>query len=375
MTPDPINRPLHGGEPEPRLASSHQPLLDFSVNLNFAAPEIPDETWLAWKRHVSVYPPSSPREIESRLANCLEISAQNLLVTSGGNEALHAALSQQTSRIIAIPTPCFSEYPHLAKQLACPLHWIPRTEEQRYDPAQFLDFTPPAGSTVILANPNNPTGICLPVDILLSKIQSSANHDINWIVDEAFIEFTPDAWKNSLLSHLDELPNLIVAGSLTKTWNIPGLRIGFLATSNAELLATLRKTQLTWPLNGLAHAWAETYLEPASFKQTVDSLSIFHSWRKAFQQSLQTSRLLAPLPSDCNFFLCRVNTDLVSPRELYRELLKRNIHVRRCDTIPGLEDEAYLRFAVRPPSDTTQLFEALRDIEASIAAPSPASHV
>lgn len=371
MKREPLKRPLHGGEPDSAYSSDRKPLLDFSVNLNFAAPEIPDETWLAWKRYIREYPPSSPREIERRLANCLRIPSENLLVTSGGNEALHAALSIQNHNTATIPTPCFSEYPHLAKQLGYHVHWIPRAEAQCYDPEQFLDFSPRENSTVILANPNNPTGVKLPADLLVSKIQISSEQNIHWVVDEAFIEFTPTAWTHSLLNHLDHLPNLTVVGSLTKTWNIPGLRIGFLATGNRENLLTLRERQLTWPLNGLAHAWADTFLKPVSFSAMVNSLSVFHRWRLDFQEKLRNSCLVTPLPSDSNFFLCRVYTDLIQPIELYRELLKRSVHVRRCDTIPGLEGEPYLRFAVRPPRDTERLIDALNDIDINLETAPP----
>ncbi|KAF0096076.1 MAG: threonine-phosphate decarboxylase [Puniceicoccaceae bacterium 5H] len=353
-------RPGHGGEIDGR--HSRQVELDFSVNLNLLAPSVSDALWLSWRKELSVYPPPTAREVERRLGKCLEVEPQQLICTNGGTEALHLGLSLFRERLVNLPMPCFAEYPFLAQQLGqeTQLHVLEPAQWQVPEAWLYFPFQP--GSVVILANPNNPTGTLIPRELLAARIAETAQIGVTWVVDEAFIEFTQGALDNSLLRLLDEHPNLVVAGSLTKTWGIPGLRLGYLASANAAWLETLRDRQLTWPLSGLAFPWAREFLSPETHAATLSGMEHYHIWRAGFQQLLEQSRLLDPLPSSCNYFLCRVAQHLLPATQLYAALLEKGIHVRRCDNIPGMTGD-YIRLAVRDLADVAAFMTALNQIE------------
>lgn len=343
---NPINRPAHGGENE-------EVSLDYSVNLHTAAEPIADELWLEWKDKVAQYPPPDAEAIEHRLGECLNLNPDMLLCTSGGNEAL--SLSLTNTSVASIPTPCFSEYPHLCAQSGITSRTIPIPEDKWFETEQWLQAPPDC--THILANPNNPIGHTIPVELLSEAIKHSEPHGTFWIVDEAFIEFTTRQRQNSLLSKLIEHPNLIVCGSLTKTWNIPGLRLGYLATGNQNIMSGLRQRQHTWSINGLAHVWAEHYLTQERYSSNLKSLQQYTQWRNNFTELLNQSSQLSPLPSDCNYLLCHVTQS--TPQSLSDKLLEQGIAVRQCHSIPGMNTLPYLRLAVRSPQDNTLFINTL----------------
>jgi len=350
-------RPGHGGA----IEAHEQHLLDFSVNLNPLVDPIPDELWLSWKDRICQYPPATPHDLEIRLAQCLGIPEELLLVTPGGNAALDLALRSIGEGVIIIPSPCFSEYPYQAAQKNRSYRIVKRPSNSWTTPAAFLDFDIPDNGIVLLGNPNNPTGTLLPPALLLDCIKTMAPRNVRWIIDEAFIEFTAGPEYNSLISHLHELPQTYILGSLTKQWNIPGLRIGYLATSNTQSIQSARNQQLTWPMNGLVHAWADQYLNPIAWTQLRKRMQLLHYWRSDFQKRLQAQGVLHPLVSDCNFFLAILDQQQPTPDAFYQKLLAKGIHLRRGDNIPGMAGSRYFRLAVRPPKENERLLEVIDD--------------
>ena len=352
-----MKRPPHGGE-----AAQGGPIrLDFSVNLNTTAPPIPRALWQRWQEAIRVYPPPTGREVEAHIARFLNADPAGVLATNGGNEALRIALETSGGARLLVPSPCFAEYPYFAQQIGMP--WSEkRLPPEDWGKARAWLPDPVEDETVImLANPNNPAGFLLPRDELAAAIQASVARGTRWIVDEAFVDFVPGGRENSLVPLLGELPNLAVADSFTKAWAIPGLRLGFLATAHPAWMQTARKEQITWPLHGLALPWVAHYLQPEEVAQMEASLAAFHSWRAYAQDALQTSTSLRPLPSTCNYFLVETPPG-TSANALADALESQGILVRRCDAIPGMPPDRFVRLAVLPPEATDQLVAALKPL-------------
>jgi len=352
-----MKRPPHGGE-----TSQGGPIrLDFSVNLNTTAPPIPSTLWQRWQETIRVYPPPTGREVEAHIARFLKADPAHLLATNGGNEALRMALATSGGAQLLMPTPCFAEYPYFAQQIRMPWSEDRLPPEDWEKASAWLLDSAEDETVIMLANPNNPTGFLLPRDDLAAAIHASAQRGTRWIVDEAFIDFVPGGRENSLVPLLGELPNLAIAGSFTKAWAIPGLRLGFLATADPTWMQTTRKEQITWPLHGLALPWIAHYLSPEEVARMKASLAAFHPWREYAQDALQTSTGLQPLPSTCNYFLVETPGG-TSANALADALEKQGILVRRCDAIPGMPPDRYLRLAVMSPEATDQFVDALKPL-------------
>lgn len=356
-------RPAHGGFFDSSLSEDSE-VLDFSVNLNTLAPTICDSLWLKWKDALSHYPQADTHLIEEQLASLYQVAPEHLLCTHGGMSALDLAIRCSTQKITHLPAPCFSEYPYLSQIHKKP-HNITSVQPQAWlDPKAWLRSIP-ENALVILSNPNNPTGSLIPPKILSEAIALSALQNTDWIIDEAFIDFTEYPKEYSMLSRLHKHPNLIIAGSLTKSHNIPGLRLGYLASANAPWLKACRQTQPSWSINALAECWVTHAITEDYRKAHHASLQTYASLRVDFQNALRSSQLIEPYPSECNFFLGAVNTDLISVPQLEAVLRKHKIIVRCAVDIPCLPQN-FIRIAVRTQNHNKTFIHAIHTIEASL---------
>ncbi len=352
-------RPGHGGELKTPHNEATVDCLDFSVNLNPFVLKPTDSEWLSWKNSIHHYPAPTPEKVNQLISQYLGIKGDCLLSTNGGMEAIRMALSLNLDQKIIIPIPCFSEYPHLCSQLGITYHLQQIPPALWSDGASWLDIPIEPNTTILLANPNNPTGASFSLKKCCTLLETTQELGINWIVDEAFIEFTKNSLKGSLLQVMEKYPNLLIAGSLTKTWAIPGLRIGYLATANPEWFSILRNRQSTWPLNSLIQSWAETFLVPDRIQNHRNLLKKNQETREAFIQALQKLEKIKPLTSDASYILCQTNP----AHKLYEFLASQSIYVRQCDNIPGMKADRYLRIAVRNPCDNQRLIQAIQAFE------------
>jgi len=176
-------------------------------------------------------------------------------------------------------------------------------------------------------------------------------------VDEAFMGFSPGGFPESLLRNIHELPEVTVAGSLTKLWSIPGLRLGFLVSGNPAIADAVRQRQLSWPLNGIASAWADEFLHPDGLNRLLSQMPIIHEWKADFQTALQNLPGIQPMPSNTNFFLAGLDSS-IDRSALSFSMEQKGIAVRSCESIPGMENTAYWRIAVRTPEENTRFIVA-----------------
>lgn len=357
-------RPGHGGKLEPITGQETRDFLDFSVNLNPFAQIPTDEQWLQWKPLIHRYPSPTPEPVSELLSTYLGTENSTVLACNGGMEGLRLALECRSNQSVIIPTPCFSEYPHICAQLKISHRAYPISPKNWNNPLQWLNLPLPENSTIMLSNPNNPTGIFCPLEILSKCIKDTRKKNITWIVDEAFIEFTDEGAKYSLMNVIHQHANLIVVGSLTKSWSIPGLRLGYVASENKNWMKHIKDLQSTWPLNALVQAWSEYFLTEHRIKEHWQSLQAIKAAKEHFIQALMKLQILSPSLSQANYFLCKIKIDIISKNALLQFLEKRGMRVRNCDNIPGMEGQDYIRIAIRTPSENQRLIDALTTLDA-----------
>ena len=184
-----------------------------------------------------------------------------------------------------------------------------------------------------------------------------ARSNIIFILDESFIDFStehPTCIKNEIL---EQYSNLVVIKSISKSYGVPGLRLGILATSNAMLMANLRRSVSIWNINSFAEFFLQIlgkYERP--YQQAMDD---FRTERTRFVSELQSINYLRVVPSEANYLLCEVFHPH-TPRELAIQLLKEyNILIKDCTSKCHAP---YIRIAVRDTKDNNQLTVALRTL-------------
>ncbi len=324
-------------------------MLDFSANLNPLAPRIEDDLWSRWRESLQVYPLPEPDSIEERLAVVYSISKKRITVLPGAVAGISAVFRLFRSRRVIIPTPSFSEYPYLAHANGLQAECQPLNDWA--DLSNRLSVR--EGDIVLLANPNNPTGHWLPPRELAQAITRTSKSV--WIVDEAYADFIA-ADQRGLLPMLEELPNLIVIRSLTKFWNVPGLRLGFVATANTEWDRALRNDRLTWAISSLAEPWSESYLTRDVYNRMSLDLPLLFQWRDRLAADLECSDIVAPKLTRTPYFLVTVEG---GAEELWRGLAASGCLLRNAAAWPGLPDNRCLRISPRRPDENSRLVEAV----------------
>ncbi|MCC5835760.1 MAG: aminotransferase class I/II-fold pyridoxal phosphate-dependent enzyme, partial [Opitutales bacterium] len=211
-------------------------------------------------------------------------------------------------------------------------------------------------------NPNNPTADWTDSNGLLQVIR--AQPQVRWIVDEAFVEFVPTA-NGGLLSEQALPENLIVVRSLTKSWCIPGLRLGFVYTTNPDWHRALRAQQHPWSINSVLISWARHTLTSDNYRRIRESLEHLPDLRRGFVHELDGIPGCEPLPGDANYVLVRLSEPLPVAGELCECMGKMGFLIRNADNFIGLDEGAYVRLAVRAPEENRRLVEALKTLVGS----------
>jgi len=361
-------RPIHGGlTPE----SAQGVDLDFSVSLHPSPPRIDAELWLTANERIYSYPCAESQRSDRLIGDYLKIeNAEYLSTTRGGVEALALALDVCGASVVRIPTPSFEEYAYLAEVRNIPIEKHLIAPEKWGNPASWLNAERlPDNAVIILSNPNNPTGNEIPAFDLRVFLKKLEKKRCACILDEAFVELTQNRDRITLRPFLKDHPNLLIAGSLTKTWGIPGLRIGSIATSNQNWMREIRSKKHTWSIDAVSEHWLEAMLQPDVIHRLIESFNIIHSERIRIQNACATLKHLEFYPSYCNFLLFSLKQrDEWNAQSAHSFFNKHGIQVRTFGSQPWNKfgEIGYFRIGIRKPDDNSKLIEAILDYERQI---------
>ena len=211
--------------------------------------------------------------------------------------------------------------------------------------------------TLVLINPDNPSGNYIQYADCIRLSAWCALKDIKLILDESFIDFStehPTFISNEILeSH----PNLIVMKSISKSYGVPGLRLGVMASADTQLMCAVRNKLSIWNINSFGEFFMQILGKyDKSYKQAMDD---FRVERKRLVEQLRGISYLRVLPSEANYVLCEVKSEH-SPRELAVRLLREDkILIKDCSSKCGAP---FIRLAVRDARDNNRLIEGLKKL-------------
>jgi len=323
-------------------------LLDFSQNINpLGAPrDALRAARLALDEETGRYPDLEYTGLRGALAAYLGVSAEMVVPTNGGAEALFlAARAAGTSGRALVLEPTFSEY--AAAALASGMEPVRRVARRsgdgfRWNPTSLEDLE--GFSVVFLCNPNNPTGEALDYGEVLEVAARVKDAGAVLVVDEAFADFVPGISVTAMVGR-----GLWVARSLTKFFAIPGLRLGCLVCHDAWRVQAL---QPSWPVNAVAAAAGISAVRDLDFAEA--SVAEVARLRNDLFEILHELPGLQPFPGAANFLLVR------GPDGLPGRLARRGVLVRGCGPFDGLGSE-YFRVAVRGEAENVRLVAAIRE--------------
>lgn len=218
---------------------------------------------------------------------------------------------------------------------------------------------------MILINPDNPSGNYIPKKDLMDLVSWAEKREINLVVDESFADFA-DEQGNTLISSeiLNGRQGLFVIKSISKSYGVPGLRLGVLASGNLEMIKTLKKDVAIWNINSFAEFYMQ--IEEKYKRDYIAALDRFREERERFVLKLQKIDGLNVFPSQANYLMAEI-TNGQSASELTRWLLLRHdILIKDLTAKMGQNGKQYVRLAIKTEKENQKLVEALAEELGSI---------
>ena len=331
-------------------------LLDFCylVNPYFPPKKLMDQMTYFFPTLLTQYP--SGMRVQKLLAGKLfGVREEYLLVGNGAAELINT-LGRTISGRAALPIPSFNEYVRCFPD--CEIVPIPGAEHGfRFDMPSLREAAKACGSLFII-NPDNPSGAFLTRDELLELCELCRIHGTRLVVDESFVDFAEREVRFTLLDNaiLERYPNLVVIKSISKSYGVPGLRLGVCASADTELMERMRGLLPVWNINSFCEYFCQIFgLYAQQYEAACDAICV---QRRKMTEKLASYPFLTPYPSQANYILCRVEG--MSSTALTRKLLRdSDILIKDLSTKNGFGGQSFIRVAVRDESENEALYRAL----------------
>jgi len=340
------------------LGVDQNDLLDFSANINpLGSPPLEDLIEQEMKK-VCHYPDNDYTEFRKAAAKFVGVDPENIVPGNGSSELfrLFAEAIVEDGDKVVIPIPTFGEYETQAKLFGAKIVHVQAGIHRPSDPDEFLDESLlEDAKAVFFCNPNNPTGALLSRKRVVKLAMRCERAETFLLVDEAFIELSdPDQSVAQMAPHMEYL---FVTRSLTKSFGVPGLRLGF-GVAGDQMAKVMNQTRLPWSIGSLTAACG-TYLlgELDHLERSREKIGVELSWLTGELKRLG----LNPVKSTVNFILVETGHTGLSSTEIEEMMVAEKVLVRNCRSFPGLGED-YIRVAVRDREENEQLVEALGSV-------------
>lgn len=299
----------------------------------------------------------SGMEVNSLLAaKCFQLHEEHVVLGNGAAELIKCLL-EELHGTLGVIRPTFEEY---ANRWAseCVVYDCAQ-DDFTYNAQQLITFfSEHPVDTLVLINPDNPSGYYMSQSEIATLLRWCKEENKNLIVDESFLDFA-DEENVSLLSEriLSENPNLYVVKSISKSYGVPGLRLGIMASGNADMIGCLKKSVSIWNINSMAEFFMQVL---DKYKADYEnSLREIKAERARFFEALSQIKSLKVYPSQANYFMCEL-LDGHTSEELAGRLLKRNILIK--DLTGKIKNgRQYIRIAIRTGTENQRLVELLKE--------------
>ena len=337
--------------------------------------------WISAIWSIPYFPPQRMvEEMKSNFATLLTeypsgMSVNNLLISKyfnlnrdyvcvgNGAAELIKVLMEFLEGNLGVIYPTFEEYPNRYPNQHI-ISYVPDNTAFSYSVSDLQNyFSDKSLSALLLINPDNPSGNFISHDDVLKLADWAGHKGITLIVDESFVDFAEGGLDSSLLldSILDSYPHLIVLKSISKSYGVPGLRLGILASSNRQVIDRIRKEVSIWNINSFAEFYMQIYGKYESdYRKACER---FQSERIRFYKELSSISFLRVIPSQANYFLCEVIAKYSSTALTRLLLYSSNILIKDCSTKQAFNNGNYIRIAIRNEADNNKLLSRLKELD------------
>jgi threonine-phosphate decarboxylase len=305
----------------------------------------------------SSYPDPECKDLKKSLSDYLNIHRECINVGNGATEIIHNFARMFARKKVIIPSPSFCEYELASRRMGASIFLVP-LQNLNLDADQIIEKAK-GSDAIFLCNPNNPTGLLYRK--LLKKIIERIDNSTKILVDECFIELVNESDRHTMIRNIDEFDNLIILRSLTKSFGLAGLRLGY-SVSNSKLAKQLAAGQISWNVNGIAQRAGSVAL--MDLEHLTKARAVVKEERDFMYNNVRKkTRCFVPSKSDANYFLIRLTDNKYSSTEMRDSLLTQSgVLVRDCSTFSRMGSN-YIRVAIKNHGENLMLLNALESIE------------
>ena len=337
-----------------------QDLKDFCYleNPKFPPKEMIEKINSFSKDLITKYP--SNKEIQSLTATSVFDVKQEEIVVGNGSAELIKELGKILSGKLTLNIPVFNEYISCFNEKNIIKN---NTEENDYLYNKETIIKNMKNTKIIaLINPDNPSGNFIEYNDMLEILEKAKEKSIKVIFDESFIDFADKEKRYTLIKHsiLEKYPNLIVIKSISKSYGVPGLRLGVLASGNKEIVQKIKENLEIWNVNSFAEYFMQIlYLYKKQYEEACDYIA---EQRNNMHNELENIDFLKVYKSQANYLMCKLLK--YNSKELAEYLLNNyNILIKNLKDKEGFKNKNYIRIAIKSEEDNCELLKGLREFE------------
>lgn len=332
----------------------------YLVNPYFPNQRLTEEMTCNYSSLLSQYP--SGREVDSIVtSNVFGVNKDYIVLSNGAAELIKIFMEEQ-SGTVGIICPSFNEYKERCEREV--LVYQPEEADLRYTENDIIQFFDGKIQLLVLINPDNPSGNFIPISGVMKILEWAKQAGIKVLVDESFVDFADLAdgkniEDNTLIREeiLKEYKNLYVVKSISKSYGVPGLRLGVLASADEEKVNQIKKNMPIWNINSFAEFFMQ--IIPKYRKDYAAALVEFRKTRKDFLEKLEQIEYLKAVPTQANYVMCEVIGR--SAGEICICLFEKGILIKNL-TEKVKNDRQYIRIAIRTREENDQVLKILNEI-------------
>ena len=346
---------MHGGD-----VYRNQVHMDFSVNVNpLGIPESVKEAMERGIMEAQRYPDACCEELRLGLSAKFGIPTDQILCGNGASELIMAICRWKMPKTAILLGPAFSGYQRALDAVGCAKEFFMLRKEDGFaftkERAELLckELEEKQPDLLFVMSPANPTGRIVPKEILITLARQCERTRTNLVLDECFMELTEKPEDASMADELSEVSSLLILRAFTKSFSVPGIRLGYLLCSDKGMADGIAAQLPEWNVSVVAQKVGLAALEEEAWLLRAREVI---SRERAFLVTGLESLGAKVFPSDANFLLFSWNDET-----LYDKLLKRGILIRDCRDFEGL-GAGYYRVAVRTHEENEALLRVMREL-------------
>ena len=344
---------IHGGDIY--SFNKNENIIDFSANINpLGMPLSVKKAIIDNIENYKAYPDPLCRSLRKALAEKEKTSMKNILCGNGAADIiLKIALGIKPKKALIL-APTFSEYEEGLKLVDCKInYYILKEENNFFIKDDILNYLNEKIDIIFLCNPNNPTGIPLKKEGMLKILKKCIEKNIIMVVDECFMDFIYDEENYSISSYINEFKNLIILKAFTKIYAMAGIRLGYMLSSNEEIIDKISSIGQPWSVSSVAAFSGEAALKEKEF---VNKTKVYIKENREFLKKELKKLGFKVFDSEANYLFFKSN--ILGIKEYLKE---KGILIRSCSNYVSLNKD-YYRISVKSKEDNKILIKYLKEL-------------